>query len=109
MVHISVLPELTWSLTLRNLVYQLSADLVWWASVPLNILGHVALFKMVVLSWLLYALQNYHLTISTSWFLLLMAKIRSFLWARRLSHMAFAKCMRSPYDGGMGIADIRLY
>ena len=55
-VYIALLPELTWGLNLRPLMLKLSADLVNWSRLPLNVLGRVALFKMVALPRLLYAL-----------------------------------------------------
>ncbi|KAJ1200202.1 hypothetical protein NDU88_004028, partial [Pleurodeles waltl] len=67
-IHISLLPELAWELNVTPLTKKIKTYLLRWKALPLNLLGRIALYKMMILPRLLYLLQNFPLPIPVRWF-----------------------------------------
>ena len=108
-ITVSVIPGLAWSRNISPLIKHTKDDLRAWAGLPLNVLGRIALLKMMVLPRFLYILQNFPWRIPAQWFHTTNSLFRTFIWGKGPARIAFAKCCQSTYDGGMAMINIRLY
>lgn len=96
----------------RNLLpplQRLRSDVTHWKALPLNLMGRVALFKMMSLRRFLYALQNSPNLVPPTYFKEIEATIRSLLWDNKPPRIATRKLTLGWYDGGVGLPDIRKY
>ena len=79
-------------------------DLDRWTSLPLSMMGRIALLKMNILPKLLYHFQMVPQTIRrvNGW-------ISSFIWSRKKPRLKMAKLQMSVEQGGLAVPNIRLY
>ncbi|KAJ1155452.1 hypothetical protein NDU88_008182 [Pleurodeles waltl] len=108
-VHVATLPELTWELNVTPLTRRIKDDLQRWKDLPLNLLGRIALYKMMVLPRLLYLLQNYPNPIPMKWFKEMDSLARQFLWSGTRPRLALKTCQRDVYEGGLGMSNVLYY
>ncbi|KAJ1098652.1 hypothetical protein NDU88_003759, partial [Pleurodeles waltl] len=80
-----------------------------WQTLPLNVMGWVALYKMMILPRLLYIFQNVPILIPHSWFKNLESITGRFLWRGNRHRVVIQHCRRGMYDGGLGASDPYLY
>ncbi|KAJ1164604.1 hypothetical protein NDU88_005039 [Pleurodeles waltl] len=108
-MYISLLPELTWELNFTRLTRKIRSDLLHWRTLPLNLLGRIALYKMMILPRLLYLLQNFPHPIPRKWFGEMDSLVRQFIWSGARPRLALKTCQRDVYDGGLGMSNIHSY
>ncbi|KAJ1195074.1 hypothetical protein NDU88_004357 [Pleurodeles waltl] len=108
-IHISLLPELTWELNMTPLTKRIRTDLQRWKTLPLNLLGRIALYKMMILPRVLYLLQNFPHPIPKRWFSEMDSLARQFMWNDTRPRLALKTCQRDVYDGGLGMSNIHYY
>ncbi|KAJ1155329.1 hypothetical protein NDU88_008059 [Pleurodeles waltl] len=99
-IYISLLPELTWELNVTPLTRRIKTDLQRWRALPLNLLGRIALYKMMILPRLLYLLQNFPHPIPKKWFGEMDSLARQFMWNDARPRLALKTCQRDIYNGG---------
>lgn len=105
-------PKITSRYYIRNLLpplQRLKSDTTHWKTLPLTLLGRVALFKMMALPRFLYALHHSPNIIPPTYFKDIDAAVRSLLWDHKPPCIATRKLTLGWYDGGVGLPDIRKY
>ncbi|KAJ1106700.1 hypothetical protein NDU88_004100 [Pleurodeles waltl] len=98
-----------WELKAAPLLAGTKRDMSERLRLPLSVTGKGALIKMVAFPHFLYDLQHYPNPLPSNFFTDLQSQITNFLWAGKAPRVSFVKCRSSPYEAGLGWADVRLY
>ena len=88
---------------------KLKSDVSHWRPLPLCLLGRAALFKMMSLPRLLYALQNTPYIVPDAYFVTINSEVRKLIWDGASPRIAQHKLSRSWYEGGIGLPDVQKY
>mgnify|MGYP002804580537 CR=1 FL=1 len=92
-VVIAIEPGLTWNQNIEPLTRHTRVSLRAWDKLPLNVLGRIALLKMMILPKYLYMMQNFPGWLPAEWFRTINALFRSFIWRNKLPRISFAKSL----------------
>lgn len=93
----------------RPLLDRCKSELARWSSLPLSLMGHVNLIKMVVLPQFLYTFQHIPIFINKSFFSTLDQQINSFLWCNKQARIRRKVLQLPKSKGGLALPNLRHY
>lgn len=88
---------------------RLRGDVGHWRNLPVSLMGHAVLFKMMALAQLIYVLQNVPFPVLEFFLGAIESELRTLLWGGGCPRIALKKLQRGVYEGGLAVPDIRLY
>lgn len=87
----------------------LRSSIAFWTSLPLSVMGRVAISKMVVLPPLLYFFVNLPIVIPQHIFQMLNTLLVELIWASGRRRIGLRKLQFDTKDGGLGVPDYKAY
>ena len=108
-IHITTDKEEFFRLNLSPPLERLKKDVSHWRSLSLSLLGRAALYKMMSLPRLLYALQNTPYLVPNSYFASINSEVRKLIWDGTPPRIALHKLCQGWYEGGIALPDIQKY
>lgn len=88
---------------------RLKGDITHWRSLPVSLMGHAVLYKMMALPRLIYILQNVPFSIPEKIFQIIESEQCALLRGGGCPRIALRKLQRGVYDGGLAVPDVRKY
>lgn len=102
-------PKLLFKLKFSDLIAKLKVMIDKWKLLPILLIGHVNIIKMVVLPKCIYLFQNLSIYLNASFFKLIDPIIIPFIWAGKPSRIPKDHLHEPKAEGGLGLPISRHY
>ena len=94
---------------LYPMIKKLERDVKHWRTLPLFVLGRMAMQKIIALLQMLYTLQQCPFKMPEGIFTKIDTLVRSLIWVGGPAHIALKATQRSKYEGGIALPNICKY
>ena len=102
-------PEDVFAGNLDRAITALTAQITFWRSLPLSVMGRIALIKMVLLPRLLYYFSNIPINIPRQFFRKLETTVRELIWHGSRCRVALSKLYAPLSKAGLAVPNIEHY
>lgn len=108
---ISITPSLEglYKANFEPLLKRIRDDLDRWMSLPLSLLGRIALLKMNILPKLLYYFQMVPILLNNKTIKRINSCFTTFIWNKKKPRLKMAKLQMSAEKGGLDVPNVKLY